>query len=172
MNTDNRETVIQIVSMPTLPSLITLGPDTDILPYKSKEDFGEVILSSQKISKIKIKSLLSNAFIIVVYDDILYAVGTIPQQGETFRIVPINNYQVKLRMIGGQFVRIDYNGTLLADANKNNATIFNIYRTGYMEFSLIAAQVKYVNVRQRDNLTVDRKEYGNFETRSKFRKVN
>lgn len=172
MNTDSRKSVIKIVPITTLSSLLNPEPSPVILPFPSETEPGPVILPDQNIPKVKIKSLFSNAFVIVVYDDVLYAVGAIPQQGETFRIIPINNYQVKLRIIGGKYVRVDYNGTLVADANRNNATIFNIFRTGYMEFSLIIPQGKYVNVRQRDNMLVTRSQYTGLKTRLKFRNAN
>lgn len=172
MSIDNREPVIQIGPGPVLPPWISPGPGPVIPPFSPETEPGPVIPPGQEIPKVKIKSLFSNAFIIVGYDEVLYAVGAIPQQGETFRIIPINNYQVKLRIVGGAFVRIDYNGTLVADANRNNATIFNMFRTGYMEFSLMAPQGKYVNVRQRDNMLVARSEYAGPRTRFKFRRVD
>lgn len=172
MNMDNREPVIQIGPVPALPPWISPGPGPVIPPFPPEEEPGPVIHPGQDIPKVKIKSLFSNAFIIVGYNNILYAVGVIPQQGETFKMIPINNYQVKLRVVGGQFIRIDYNGALVADANKNTATVFNIFRTGYMEFSLMAPQGKYVSVRQRDNMLVARAEYAGPRTRFKFRRVD
>ncbi len=172
MSIESREPVIQVGPGPALQPWIIPGPGPVIPPFPTETEPGPVIPPGQDIPKVKIKSLFSNAFIIVGYDEVLYAVGAIPQQGETFRIIPINNYQVKLRIVGGQFVRIDYNGALVADANKNNATIFNIFRTGYMEFSLMAPQGKYVNVRQRDNMLIARSEYAGPRTRFKFRRVD
>lgn len=168
----NREPIIQIGPVPTSPSLIISRPGPSISPFPSEAELETNIFPGLDIPKVKIKSLFSNAFVIVGYNDVLYAVATIAQQGETFKIIPINNYQVKLRIVGGQFVRIDYNGSLVADVNKNNATIFNISRTGYMEFSLIAPQGKYVNVRQRDNMLVAKSEYAGPKTKFKFKNDN
>lgn len=164
---DNREPIGT-----TLPPWIIPGTGPVIPPFPPESGPGPVIQPDQDIPKVKIKSLFSNAFVIVGYDGVLYAVGTIAQQGETFKIIPINNYQVKLRVVGGEFIRIDYNGTLVADSNKNNATIFNIFRTGYLEFSLMAPQGKYVDVRQRDNMLVARSEYAGPKSRFKFRNVD
>lgn len=172
MNIYNREPIIQIGPVPTSPPLIKSGSVPPILPFSAETEPGSVISAGLDVPKVKMKSLFSNAFIIVGYNDVLYAVAAIAQQGETFKIIPINNYQVKLRIVGGQFVRIDYNGALVADVNKNNATVFNILRTGYMEFSLIAPQGKYVNVRQRDNMLVAKSEYAGLKTKFKFKNDN
>ncbi|WP_434797107.1 fascin domain-containing protein [Terrisporobacter vanillatitrophus] len=172
MSIDSRDPIIQIGPGPELPPWISPGPDPVTPPFPPETEPGSVIPPVQDIPKVKIKSLFSNAFIIVGYNDVLYAVAAIAQQGETFKIIPINNYQVKLRIVGGQFVRIDYNGALVADANKNNATIFNIFRTGYMEFSLMAPQGKYVNVRQRDSMLVAKSEYASPRTKFKFRNAD
>lgn len=172
MSIDNREPIIQIGPDPALPPWIGPVPGSDIPPFPPETEPGSVIPTGQDIPKVKIKSLFSNAFIIVGYDDVLYDIAAIAQQGETFKIIPINNYQVKLRIVGGQFVRIDYNGTLVADTNKNNATIFNILRTGYMEFSLMAPQGKYFNVRQRDNMLVAKSEYTGPRTKFKLKNAN
>lgn len=170
MSINSRDPIIQINPYPESPPWISTEPGPVILPFPPETEPGPVILPGQNIPKVKIKSLFSNAFIIVGYDEVLYAVGAIAQQGETFKILPINNYQVKLRVVGGQFVRIDNNDTLVADANKDNATIFNIFRTGYLEFSLMAPQGKYVDVRQRDNMLVARSEYAGPRTRFRFRR--
>ena len=172
MSIESREPVIQVGPGPASQPWIIPGPGPVIPPFPTETEPGPVIPPGQDIPRVKIKSLFSNAFIIVGYDEVLYAVGAIPQQGETFRIIPINNYQVKLRIVGGQFVRIDYNGALVADANKNNATIFNIFFFFYMEFSLMVPQGKYVNVKQRDNMLVARSEYAGPRTRFKFRMVD
>ncbi|WP_343343733.1 hypothetical protein [Terrisporobacter petrolearius] len=168
----NREPIIQIVPVPTSPALIISSPSPSILQFSPETELETNISPVLDIHKVKIKSLFSNAFVIVGYNDVLYAVATIAQQGETFKIIPINNYQVKLKIVGGQFVRIDYNGSLVADVNKNNATIFNILRTGYMEFSLIAPQGKYVNVRQSDNMLVAKSDYTGPKTKFKFKNDN
>lgn len=172
MSIDHREPIIQIGPVPISPPLISPRPGPPILPFSTETDPGSAISPGLDIPKVKMKSLFSNAFIIVGYNDVLYAVATITQQGETFKIIPINNYQVKLRIVGGQFVRIDYNGALVADVNKNNATIFNILRTGYMEFSLMAPQGKYVNVKQRDNMLIAKSEYTGPKTKFKFKNAN
>ncbi|MCC3867447.1 fascin domain-containing protein [Terrisporobacter mayombei] len=168
MSIDNRELIIQIGPVPISPPLISPRPGPSISPFPPETESGAAISPGLDIPKVKMKSLFSNAFVIVGYNDVLYAVAAIAQQGETFKIIPINNYQVKLRIVGGQFVRINYNGTLVADVNKNNATIFNILRTGYMEFSLMAPQGKYVNVRQGDNMSVVKSEYASPKTKFKF----
>ena len=172
MSIDNREPIIKIKPVPISPPLISPRPGPSILPFQPKTEPGLAISPGLDVPKIKMKSLFSNAFIIVGYNDVLYAVAAIAQQGETFKIIPINHYQAKLRIVGGQFVRINYNGTLVADVNKNNATIFNILRTGYMEFSLMAPQGKYVNVRQRDNMLVAKSEYTGPKTKFKFKNAN
>lgn len=172
MSLDNRQSFIQIGPEVEFPPWVIPNPDPVIPSFPPEMEPGPVINPDKNIPKIKIKSLYSNAFVILGYGDILYAVATIAQQGETFKIIPINNYQVKLKVVGGQFVRIDYNGALVADVNKNNATIFNIYRTGYMEFSLMAPQGNYVNIRERDNMLVARGEYTGPRTRFKFRKTD
>ncbi|MCC3865403.1 hypothetical protein K0040_14115 [Terrisporobacter petrolearius] len=168
----NREPIIQIVPVPTSPALIISRPSPSISQFPPVTELETNIYPGLDIHKVKIKSLFSNAFVIVGYNEVLYAVATIAQQGETFKIIPINNYQVKLKIVGGQFVRIDYNGSLVADVNKNNATIFNILRTGYMKFSLIAPQGKYVNVRQSDNMLVAKSDYTSPKTKFKFKNDN
>lgn len=169
MSIDSREPIIQIG--PGSTTIPELAPGPVIEPYTPELEPGPVIPSYQDIPKVKIKSLFNNAFVILGYGNILYAVGTIAQQGETFKIIQINNYQVKLRVVGGQFVRIDDNGALVADSNRNNATIFNIFRTGFMEFSLMAPTGKYVAVRQRDSMLVARTEFATPKTRFKFRRT-
>lgn len=185
MNIDNQEPIVQLGPGPVSPPWINQGPGPvipsplpetgpgPVIPSPLPETGpGPVILPNQDMPDVKIKSLFSNTYIILGYNNILYAVSPTPQQGQDFKIIPINNYQLKLKVVSGQFVRTDYNGVLVADSNQNNATIFTIFRTGYLEFSLMTPEGKYVTVRQRDKMIVARDDFAGPRTRFKFRKVD
>lgn len=120
---------------------------------------------------IKIKSISQNAYVILGYENILYAVGQSSNQGTTFKMIPLNNYQVKIRSINGRFIRVNRDDMLIADSNLNNATIFNLFKTGDMEFSLMATNGYYVRVREKDGALLARSEVAGPRTRFKFRRV-
>ncbi|WP_455538753.1 fascin domain-containing protein [Terrisporobacter sp.] len=123
-------------------------------------------------SLVKIKSVFNNSFVILGYNNILYAMGGSVNEGVTFRLIPVNSYQVKLRVDGGRFVRVNDNNLLVADTNNNNAAIFNQSESGDMEYSLMAPNGYYVRVRDRDNALVARAENAGPRTKFKFRRVN
>ena len=129
------------------------GPGPVIPPYfPPQQGPGPVIPPGQKMPNVKIKSVYTNTFIISGYKNILYAVGTNYNQGEVFRIIPITSAHVIVRVVGEGFIRINNQGTLIADTNRDKASRFIMFRQGSMIFALLAPNGRFVEVRSRDNM--------------------
>ena len=149
------------------------SPDSVIPPYfPPQQGPGPVIPPGQKIPNVKIKSVYTNTFIISGYKNILYAVGTNYNQGEVFRIIPVTSTHVILRVVGEGFIRINNQGTLIADTNRGNASRFIMFRQGSMIFTLLAPNGRFVEVRSRDNMLVAKGTYASARSLFRFRQVN
>ncbi len=149
------------------------SPDPVIPPYfPPQQGPGPVIPPGQKMPNVKIKSVYTNTFIISGYKNILYAVGTNYNQGEVFRIIPVTSTHVILRVVGEGFIRINNQGTLIADTNRGNASRFIMFRQGSMIFTLLAPNGRFVEVRSRDNMLVARGTYASARSLFRFRQVN
>lgn len=149
------------------------GPGPVIQPYfPPQQGPGPVIPPGQKMPNVKIKSVYTNTFIISGYKNILYAVGTNYNQGEVFRIIPITSAHVIVRVVGEGFIRINNQGTLIADTNRDKASRFIMFRQGSMIFALLAPNGRFVEVRSRDNMLVARGTYASARSLFRFRQVN
>ena len=149
------------------------GPGPVIVPYNPlQQGPGPVIPPGQKMPNVKIKSVYTNTFIISGYKNILYAVGTNYNQGEVFRIIPITSAHVIVRVVGEGFIRINNQGTLIADTNRDKASRFIMFRQGSMIFALLAPNGRFVEVRSRDNMLVARGTYASARSLFRFRQVN
>lgn len=149
------------------------GPGPVIPPYfPPQQGPGPVIPPGQKMPNVKIKSVYTNTFIISGYRDVLYAVGANYNQGEVFRIIPVTSTHVILRVVGEGFIRINNQGTLIADTNRDKASRFIMFRQGSMIFTLLAPNGKFVEVRSRDNMLVAKGTYANARSLFRFRQAN
>lgn len=148
-------------------------PGIVIPPYfPPQQGPGPVIPPGQKMPNIKIKSVYTNTFIIPGNEDILYAVGTDYNKGEAFRIIPVTSTHVILRVVGEGFIRINNQGSLIADVNKDKASRFIIFRNGSMTFTLLAPNGKFVEIRPRDNMLVASCSYSNCRCLFRFPQLN
>lgn len=120
---------------------------------------------------MKIKSVFTDRFVQVGADGYLYAIGEYFNDGQIFVMILLDSNQIKIRIRGGNFIRIDNRGFLIADANNKDAAIFNIYSINQNEYVLLAPNGNYVRVRESDNMLVARAENAGPRTRFKFRKV-
>ena len=149
------------------------GPVPVIPPYfPPQQGPGPVIPPGQKMPNVKFKSVYTNTFIISGYRDVLYAVGANYNQGEVFRIIPVTSTHVILRVVGEGFIRINNQGTLIADTNRDKASRFIMFRQGSMIFTLLAPNGRFVEVRSRDNMLVAKGTYANARSLFRFRQVN
>ncbi|WP_195250972.1 fascin domain-containing protein [Romboutsia sp. 1001713B170207_170306_H8] len=120
---------------------------------------------------IKIKSVFNDKFVQVGANRYLYSIGEYFNDGQVFVMILLDRNQIKIRIRGGNFIRIDDKGFLIADTDNKGASIFNIYSTSQNEYVLLAPNGYYVRVRESDNMLVARAENAGARTRFKFRKV-
>lgn len=121
---------------------------------------------------IKIKSVVEDEFVIVEDDGYLYATGEKSNQNGVFKLIMLEGSRVKIRQDGGRFIRVDRDDFLVADANKEDATIFNLYKIDNKEYVLRAPNRYYVRVRDKDKALVARAENTGPRTIFKFKEVD
>ncbi|WP_195938065.1 hypothetical protein [Romboutsia sp. 1001713B170131_170501_G6] len=122
-------------------------------------------------SRVKIKSVFEDKFVVIGRDVFLYAAAESANRGDTFRII-IDGNKAKIREAGGSFVRVDNRDFLIADTDRRGATEFTIYRTGDREYVLRAPNGYFVRVRENDNRLVARAVSAGSRTRFRFRRVD
>src|SRR5699024_4021478 len=130
------------------------GPGPVIIPQPQEP--GPVIYpsnqSNEKKLKVYIKSVYNQKRVISGYKGYLYAVGE--DLGSKFELIIFKNNTAKIKVIDGEFIRIDEKGFLVADTNKENASIFTLININKSEYIIQALNKKFVRVRRRDNALI------------------
>ncbi|MBC8632703.1 hypothetical protein H8697_13505 [[Eubacterium] tenue] len=132
-------------------------------PQKPNEDNDKL--------KVNIKSIVEDEFVVVGDDDYLYATGRKVNQNGIFRIIMLDDNEVKIRQAGGDFIRVDNRDFLVADTDRKGATKFKMYKIADKEYVLQAPNGYYVRARDNDKRLVARAENPGNRTRFKFREV-
>ena len=147
------------------------GPGPVIIPQPQEP--GPVIYpsnqSNEKKLKVYIKSVYNQKRVISGYKGYLYAVGE--DLGSKFELIIFKNNTVKIKVIDGKFVRVDEKGFLVADTNKENASIFTLININKSEYIIQALNKKFVRVRRRDNSLIANSIYSGESTIFKFIKI-
>lgn len=121
--------------------------------------------------RVKIKSVFEDKFVVIGEDGYLYATAQNANKGNRFRLIMDDN-KVKIREVGGNFVRVDDRDFLIADTNKKGATEFKIFKTDDREYVLKAPNGYFVRVRDKDKRLVAKAENSGPRTRFRFRKID
>lgn len=119
---------------------------------------------------VKIKSEYVNELVTVAQDGYLYATGDKHNTNNVFVFIMERN-NVKIRQRDGKFVRLDNKDFLIADTNKNGATVFKIYKVDKEKYVLLAPNGNYVRVRDKDKLLVAKAENTGPKTIFKFKVI-
>ena len=147
------------------------GPGPVIQP--NPQGPGQVIYpsnqSNEKKLKVYIKSVYNQKRVISGYKGYLYAVGE--DLGSKFELIIFKNNTAKIKVIDGEFIRIDEKGFLVADTNKENASIFTLININKSEYIIQALNKKFVRVRRRDNSLIANSIYSGESTIFKFIKI-
>ena len=147
------------------------GPGPVIIPQPQEP--GPVIYpsnqSNEKKLKVYIKSVYNQKRVISGYKGYLYAVGE--DLGSKFELIIFKNNTAKIKVIDGEFIRIDEKGFLVADTNKENASIFTLININKSEYIIQALNKKFVRVRRRDNSLIANSIYSGESTIFKFIKI-
>lgn len=125
--------------------------------------------SNEKKLKVYIKSVYNQKRVISGYKGYLYAVGE--DLGSKFELIIFKNNTAKIKVIDGEFIRIDEKGFLVADTNKENASIFTLININKSEYIIQALNKKFVRVRRRDNSLIANSIYSGESTIFKFIKI-
>ena len=125
--------------------------------------------SNEKKLKVYIKSVYNQKRVISGYKGYLYAVGE--DLGSKFELIIFKNNTAKIKVIDGEFIRIDEKGFLVADTNKENASIFTLININKSEYIIQALNKKFVRVRRRDNALIANSIYSGESTIFKFIKI-
>lgn len=120
---------------------------------------------------IKIKSVYENEFVVSGNYYYLYATEDDANESDTFRLIILDDNIAKIRIKGGNFIRVDDKDFLVADTDNKGATKFKIYKTDEKEYVLKAPNGYFVRVRENDKRLVARAEQTGKRTRFKFRVV-
>jgi hypothetical protein len=142
---------------PYIPEFPPLYPDYD----DEKETF-----------QIKIRSVFEDEFVVVGDNDYLYATGEKVNKYGIFRLIILDGNEARIRIQGGDFIRVNERDFLVADADRRRATKFRIYKTNNKEYVLKAPNGYYVRVREKDKMLVARAERPGPRTIFKFRTVD
>ena len=155
------------------------GPGPVIIPNPqgtcdtTQQEPGPVIYpsnqSNEKKLKVYIKSVYNQKRVISGYKGYLYAVGE--DLGSKFELIIFKNNTAKIKVIDGEFIRIDEKGFLVADTNKENASIFTLININKSEYIIQALNKKFVRVRRRDNALIANSIYSGESTIFKFIKI-
>ena len=138
------------------------GPGPGPVIYPSNQ-------SNEKKLKVYIKSVYNQKRVISGYKGYLYAVGE--DLGSKFELIIFKNNTAKIKVIDGEFIRIDEKGFLVADTNKENASIFTLININKSEYIIQALNKKFVRVRRRDNALIANSIYSGESTIFKFIKI-
>ena len=150
-----------------------LGPQIPNQEIPQPQGPGPVIYpsnqSNEKKLKVYIKSVYNQKRVISGYKGYLYAVGE--DLGSKFELIIFKNNTAKIKVIDGEFIRIDEKGFLVADTNKENASIFTLININKSEYIIQALNKKFVRVRRRDNALIANSIYSGESTIFKFIKI-
>lgn len=150
-----------------------LGPQIPNQEIPQPQGPGPVIYpsnqSNEKKLKVYIKSVYNQKRVISGYKGYLYAVGE--DLGSKFELIIFKNNTAKIKVIDGEFIRIDEKGFLVADTNKENASIFTLININKSEYIIQALNKKFVRVRRRDNSLIANSIYSGESTIFKFIKI-
>ncbi|WP_092926560.1 hypothetical protein [Romboutsia hominis] len=153
------------VGLPSMPPQPQPQQQQQQLKSKPQPDSGN------ERSRVKIKSVFDDKFVVIGRDVFLYATAQNANSGDTFRLI-IDGNKARIREAGGSFVRVDNRDFLIADTDRRGATEFTIYRTGDREYVLRAPNGYFVRVRESDARLVARAVNADERTRFKFRRVD
>lgn len=149
------------------------GPQIPNQEIPQPQEPGPVIYpsnqSNEKKLKVYIKSVYNQKRVISGYKGYLYAVGE--DLGSKFELIIFKNNTAKIKVIDGEFIRIDEKGFLVADTNKENASIFTLININKSEYIIQALNKKFVRVRRRDNALIANSIYSGESTIFKFIKI-
>lgn len=155
------------------PNFPGQGPGPVVPPWSNPNkpdipDFPQIPEDDERI-RIKLKSVYTNKYVVIEDNSLLYALEDNPKDGQTFVMIQLEGNQVKLRLRGGNFIRVNENDFLVADTNRKDASVFKVYKTEEGEYVFMAPNGLYVRVRERDDRLVARAENPGPRTRFKFR---
>ncbi|HSQ88876.1 hypothetical protein [Romboutsia sp.] len=158
------------------PPFIPGGPGPIYPPFipKPKPEFPPLYPEyddEKETLKVKIKSVFEDEFVVIGYYDYLYATGEKVNKNGIFKIIILDENKAKIKIQGGDFVRVDERDFLVADTNKKGATKFRIYKINKKEYVLKAPNGYYVRVREKDKRLVARAEKAGPRTIFKFKTV-
>ncbi|WP_373599087.1 fascin domain-containing protein [Paraclostridium bifermentans] len=129
-------------------------------------------IRNKETIKVKIKSEYSEEFVVVEYDDYLYATGNKPNKNGVFILNISENGNVKIKLDGGDYIRLDNKNFLIADTDKEGATKFKVYKVDNKLYVLKAPNGYYVRVREDDKRLAAKAEGTGEKTRFKFKEVD
>lgn len=126
---------------------------------------------NQQRLDLRIKSVFADQYVNVAGNNFLHANTSNANVAPVFRLIFIDRNRFRLRIQGGNFIRVNNNDFLVADTNNRGASIFRLFRTGNREFTIMAPNGKYIRVRENDNRLVARAENAGPRTRFRFREI-
>ena len=126
---------------------------------------------NQQRLDVRIKSVFADQYVNVAGNNFLHANISNANIAPVFRVIFIDRNRFRLRIQGGNFIRVNNNDFLVADTNNRGASIFILFRTGNREFAIMAPNGNYIRVRESDNRLVARAENAGPRTRFRFRDI-
>lgn len=115
---------------------------------------------------VKIKSVLHGKFIKLSDNNKLHASAYNADKGEIFVIVPLDSNEVKLKIKGGNYVKIDSNGSLIVD-KFNRGAKFKLYYVSKTECIIMCQNGHYLELKDNGNEFIARGN--NVENRALFK---
>ena len=123
----------------------------------------------QQRLNVRVKSVFADGYVNAERNNFLHANTQNANRAPIFILIFLDRNRFRLRLQGGNFVRVDNDGFLVADTNTNRASIFSLFRTGDREFVMMAPNGNFVRVREDDNRLVARAQNAGPRTRFRFR---
>lgn len=149
-----------------LPNFPWQWPDTVIPPWIIPN-----LPGNQQRLDVRIKSVFADQYVNIAGNNFLHANISNINIAPVFRLIFIDRNRFRLRIQGGNFIRVNNNDFLVADTNNREASIFRLFRTGNREFAIMAPNGNYIRVRESDNRLVARAENAGPRTRFRFREI-
>lgn len=188
MSKDNRMPIV-IIPPGQLPNFPGQGPGPVIPPVSGPNFPGQgpgIIIppwlipgipnipnlpGMQQRLDVRIKSVFADRYINVEGNNLLQANIQNANRAPIFRLIFIDRNRFRLRIQGGNFVRVDNRDFLVADTDNRGASIFSLFRTDNREFAMIAPNGNFVRVRENDNRLVARAQNAGPRTRFRLREI-
>jgi hypothetical protein len=152
--------------MPEYPPFIPGGSEPEFPPLYPEYD------DEKQTFEIKIRSVFEDEFVVVGDYDYLYATGEKVNKNGIFKLIILDENEAKIRIQGGDFIRVNERDFLVADTDRKRAAKFRIYKTNNKEYVLRAPNGYYVRVREKDKILVARAEKPGPRTIFKFRTID